>query len=307
MSWKWQRPFGPPWFEEWLARRGIALIYDIDDLIYLPRASRANAFLSRFRKEERIARIIAVARHVIVCTAYLERFARRHNRAVTHISSTIDTEAYAPRHHSSATRAITIGWSGSHSTSTYLHLLAPVLRTLSKRVDIRLLVVGDPRFRMEGVRVEARPWIRERETSDLAEMDIGVYPLPDEEWVLGKSGLKALQYMGMGVPVVASAIGEARGFIRDGENGFLARTPEEWSDRLCRLIADPDLRATMGAAGRVTVEQRFSVRVTAPVYRQVLASVLGIASAIAEPSAQQAGEVAAEPPLQAASFLGQRR
>lgn len=302
----WAVPFGPPWFEEWLAGRGIPLIYDIDDLIYLPRASRANAFLSRFRKEERIARIIGVARHVIVCTAYLEQFARRYNRAVTRISSTIDTAVYAPRRHSTKTRSITIGWSGSHSTSPYLHLLVPVLRTLASRFDIRLLVVGDPRFRMDGVRVEARPWLLERETADLAEMDIGVYPLPDEEWVLGKSGLKALQYMGMGVPVVASAIGEACGFIRDGENGFLARTPEEWSERLSGLILDPARRATMGAAGRLTVEARFSVRVTAPAYQQVLTSVLGSGPAIQEPSTERGGDVAGDR-LQAAPLLAQRR
>src|SRR5688572_31719302 len=58
--------------------------------------------------------------------------------------------------------------------------------------------------------------------------------LPAEEWVLGKSGLKALQYMGVGVPVVASRIGAACEFVRDGENGFLVQSTEEWeklSDR----------------------------------------------------------------------------
>ena len=270
----WALPFGPPWFEEALARRGVPMIYDIDDLIYLPRASQANAFMARFRKEDRIARIMSIVRHVIVCTEYLKQFALRYNPAVTCIPSTIDTAVYYPRRHPQDTQSVTIGWSGSHSTSAYLHLLAPVLRDVSRRFAIRLLVIGDARFRMDGVRVEARPWVLERETSDLAEMDIGVYPLPNEEWVLGKSGLKALQYMGMGVPVVASAIGQACEFIRDGENGFLARTIEEWENRLARLILDPSFRAQMGAAGRRTVEARFSVQMTAPVYHQVLTSVL---------------------------------
>jgi glycosyltransferase involved in cell wall biosynthesis len=272
----WVVPFGPPWFEEWLARRGIPLIYDIDDLIYLPKASHANAFLARWRKNATsIARMMHVAKHVIVCTQYLERFAKQHNPAVTCISSTINTEVYRPRQHSRATRGVTIGWSGSHSTSAYLHELAPVLRELSRRFAIRLLVVGDVRFRMEGVNVEARPWCLARETADLAEMDIGVYPLPHEEWVLGKSGLKALQYMGMGIPVVASAIGEVCRVVRDGDNGFLVHTPEEWIDRVRELIEDPDRRVAMGLAGRLTVEQSFSVKVTAPIYQQVLDSVLG--------------------------------
>jgi glycosyltransferase involved in cell wall biosynthesis len=266
----WAVPFGPPWFEEALVRRGIPIVYDIDDLIYLPKASQANQFLRRFRKEARISRIMRAAHHVIASTEYLRRFALRHNPAATYISSTIDTARYVPRQHSQETRRVTIGWSGSHSTSPYLHLLAPVLQELSRRFDLRLLVIGDARFRMAGVRVEARAWDRARETADLAEMDIGVYPLPDEEWVLGKSGLKALQYMGMGVPVVASRVGAVCEFIQDGENGFLAWGPDEWIERLSQLICTPALRRQMGWAGRTTVERRFSVAVTTPVYLRIL-------------------------------------
>jgi glycosyltransferase involved in cell wall biosynthesis len=127
---------------------------------------------------------------------------------------------------------------------------------------------------MDGVRVEARPWTLAGETTDLAAMDIGVYPLPDEEWVLGKSGLKALQYMGVGVPVVASRIGAACDFIRDGVNGYLAGSIDEWIERLSRLIVDPSLRAKVGREGRATVEERFSVRVTAPIYLRIIDSVL---------------------------------
>ncbi len=269
----WALPFGSPWFEEFLARRGVSIIYDIDDLIYLPRASQANSFMRRFRKEDRIVRIMKVARHVIVCTEYLRKFARRYNSAVTNIPSTINTAIYYPRRHSSATRAVTIGWSGSHSTAPYLRLIAPVLQRLTQRFDIRLLVVGSPAFRLEGVGVETRSWCAERETADLAEMDIGVYPLPHEEWVLGKSGLKALQYMGMGVPVVASAIGSACEFIVNGDNGFLVEGLDEWEDRLAQLIQDASLRARMGRAGRATVEQRFSVEVTAPIYLHMFESI----------------------------------
>jgi glycosyltransferase involved in cell wall biosynthesis len=270
----WAVPLGPPWFEEALARNGVPMIYDIDDLIYLPRASEANTFVTRFRNEKRIARIIKAATHVIVSTEYLREFAARYNPCTTTISSSIDTDVYYAQHHSRETCSVTIGWSGSHSTSAYLRLLGPALRELSRRFKIRLLVVGDSDFQMEGIQVEARPWSLEREVSDLAEMDIGVYPLPDEEWVLGKSGLKALQYMGMGVPVVASAIGAACEFIRDGENGFLVRTTEEWVDRLSCLILNPDLRFRMGLAGRATVEAHYSVRAILPLYLGSLESAL---------------------------------
>jgi len=270
----WALPFGPPWIEERLARRGVKVIYDIDDLIYLPRASAANPFLRAFRRRERVIRIMRAASHVVVSTAYLGRFAADHNAHVTVISSTIDTDEYRPRRHSGARDGLTIGWTGSHSTAPFLSGIAPALQKLSRRFSIRLLVVGAAPFTMDGVEVEARPWSLARETADLSEMDIGVYPLPDEEWVLGKSGLKALQYMGTGVPVVASRVGAACEFIRDGDNGFLVGSHEEWVDRLSRLILDPALRARMGQAGRATVEQRFSVVQTAPTYLRVIDSVL---------------------------------
>jgi L-malate glycosyltransferase len=270
----WALPFGPPWFEEHLTRRGVRVIYDIDDLIYLPRASAANLFVRAFRRRDRIVRIMRAASHVIVSTRYLGQFAAGHNAHVTTISSTIDTDAYRPRRHSDARDAVTIGWSGSHSTAPFLDVIAPALRELSRRFKIRLLVVGAVPFAMEGVDVEARPWSLDRETADLSEMDIGVYPLPEEEWVLGKSGLKALQYMGVGVPVVASRIGAACEFIRDEDNGFLAGSHEEWVDRVSRLVLDPSLRTRMGLAGRATVEEGYSLRRTAPVYLRIIESVL---------------------------------
>jgi glycosyltransferase involved in cell wall biosynthesis len=270
----WALPFGPPWFEEFLARRGVRLIYDIDDLIYLPRASAANQFVRGLRHEERIVRIIRASAQVIVCTEHLRQFAAAQNPNVTLISSTIDTDLYQPRQHSTDTRSITIGWSGSHSTAPYVKMLEPALRRIEERFTLRFLLIGDPEFRLDGINIDARAWSLEDETANLSAMDIGVYPLPDEEWVLGKSGLKALQYMGVGVPVVASRIGAACGFIRDGENGFLAASTDEWVDKLTRLISDPDLRARMGRAGRATVEERFSVRATAPVYLGVIESVL---------------------------------
>ena len=79
--------------------------------------------------------------------------------------------------------------------------------------------------------------------------------------------------MGVGVPVVASRIGAACEFIRDGDNGFLAGSRDEWVDRISRLILDPQLRDRMGRAGRATVEDRFSVRVTAPAYLRIIDSV----------------------------------
>jgi glycosyltransferase involved in cell wall biosynthesis len=222
-----------------------------------------------------VPELLALARHTIVCTPYLETFARLHTERVTTISSTIDTDAYRPRGVRWETDGVVVGWSGSHSTAPYLHRLDDVLRDLQRRDGIRVLVVGEEGFSTPGLRLDARPWRLEREVDDLREMDVGVYPLPHEEWVLGKSGLKALQYMALGIPPVVERIGVNGRIVEDGVNGFLAVGAEEWGERVRRLVRDPLLRERLGAAARRTVEERYSVRANAPRYRAVLEEAIG--------------------------------
>ena len=268
-------PVGPPWIERRLARAGVPIVYDLDDLVHLAHSSPANPFMRWARGRAKISEITRLARQVIVCTPYQERWARLHNPRVTTISSTIDTDTYQPRGVRWETQGVMVGWSGSHSTAPYLHLLDDVLRQLQRDEGIEVLVIGEPAFRIPGALVQALPWRRESEVDDLRRLDVGVYPLPHDEWVMGKSGLKALQYMALEVPPIVERIGVNLDIVRDGENGFLANGPEEWGDRLRRLIRDPALRQRIGVEARRTVEEHYSVRATAPVYRGVLEVAAG--------------------------------
>jgi glycosyltransferase involved in cell wall biosynthesis len=117
-------------------------------------------------------------------------------------------------------------------------------------------------------------WTAEREVPTLQRFDIGLYPLPlDNDWVLGKSGLKALQYMAVGVPVIATAIGTNFRIMVDGENGFLVTTENEWLARLEELMDNPALRKRIGLAGRDNVEAHYSIHANAPVYLDILQRV----------------------------------
>jgi glycosyltransferase involved in cell wall biosynthesis len=210
------------------------------------------------------------ADHVITCTPYLDSFVRKYNQNTTDISSTINTDLYRPKTDYSVKEKFIVGWSGSHSTSKYLHLLDDVFRELAKTHSFKLLVMGDENFSLEGVEVEALPWKESYEVEVISRFDIGVYPLPDEEWVLGKSGLKALQYMAVGIPTVATGIGTIFRIINNSENGFLVNTNEQWKSVLSSLMDDQQLRECVGRKAADTVEKNYSINANKSVYLSIL-------------------------------------
>ena len=169
---------------------------------------------------------------------------------------------------------MTIGWTGTFSSKVYLDLIAGVFQRLAERVDFRLRVIGNFDYELPGVDLEVVRWSAEQEVEQLQALDIGVYPLPIDDWVLGKSGLKAIQYMAFGLPTVATEVGTTPRIIRDGENGLLVRTEAEWLDALERLVRDPALRRRLGEAARRDAVAKYSIKAVAAEYRRVLADAL---------------------------------
>ena len=216
------------------------------------------------------------AKHVIVCTPKLDDFVKKINPNTTDISSTINTEVYLPKSNYEIEGKIVIGWSGSHSTSKYLYLLKDVLLELKKDLDFKLLVIGDSNFNIEGLDVEAIEWKLESEVLNLIRIDIGLYPLPDEEWVYGKSGLKALQYMALGIPTIATAIGANFRVIEDGVSGFLIphNNLPLWKQRIFDLNSDINLRKTLGKNARDRVESFYSIKKNKNKYLDIFNNLL---------------------------------
>jgi glycosyltransferase involved in cell wall biosynthesis len=119
-------------------------------------------------------------------------------------------------------------------------------------------VVSDGSVTLPGVPLVAKPWRPGEERADLCSFRVGIMPLPDDPWTRGKCGVKLLQYMAAGVPVVCSPVGANAEIVQDGVNGYLARGDDEWVSRIDELLADPARCRELGAAGRRTVEERYS-------------------------------------------------
>lgn len=263
--------FGPAW-SEWLATRvrKRPLVLDLDDATWLPYASPVWGRAARLLKfPAKTDRLIDRA-HTVVCgNPHIAEHVKSRGGESVIIPTVVDLEVFHP-----ATReheVPVVGWIGSHGTFPYLERLLPVLEEVAKVAPFRLSVVGAGReVTVRGVDVDQRPWTMEREPEEFRALDVGLYPLDDDAWSAGKSGLKAVAYMASGVPFVVAPVGVCATLGIEGETHFAARTEAEWRAALQRLVSDPQLRRTMGRAGRQYAERHLSLEAQA----DALASVL---------------------------------
>lgn len=267
-------PLGTALLECAIARLSPALVFDFDDAIYLNDAHSTNAWTRALRNGAKTNAIIRLSAHVIAGNRVLEAYARRFHPRVSLLPTPVDTDYYRPRPASNQRKRLVIGWIGSPTTANYLAPLQQPLAALLRRypqLDIRIVGTTMAPLRLSNLRLMR--WDLAQEQQELHQFDIGVMPMPDDEWARGKCGFKALLYMSAGIPVVASPVGINTEIVREGINGFLASTPVEWADRLGQLIEDPALRERLGASGRTIVEEEYSLRVSAPRLLRVLKDV----------------------------------
>lgn len=248
--------------------------YDIDDALFVGSPATANRHFQWVKQERRRSvSTMRRARLVIAANAFLAGYARTLNRRVEVIPSCVDPHVQ-PLHEHSEVDVVRIGWIGSHTTVEYLR---PVLGVLARLGDLgrptKLVVIGaDTGIRADWI--EHRPWSLARQAADLADLDIGIMPLPDSEWARGKSGYKLLQYFTAGVPAVASPVGINAELVGGGR-GLTARSESEWTQSLLALVQSAEERRERGALARSYVEANYSYQRWAPELAALLRSLAG--------------------------------
>ncbi len=261
----------PPIFARRLASLGVPVVFDLDDALYLPPPSCTQGDGEGKRYRRNFDATCAAANLVICGNAELARNVP-HDRTEI-VPTAIDCRRFKPSAITPATAPV-IGWVGYSDNLPYLEALADPLRELTHRhPQLRLLVVADRPPQIEGVRVDFRQWSLAAEVSCFADMAVGVMPLDDTPWTRAKCSFKLLQYMALGIPAVAAPVGMNVEVVADGQNGVLATTSQEWFDGLDRLLGDEDLRQRLGAAGRQTVVERYSLEVISPRLIELLLGV----------------------------------
>lgn len=250
------------WLRLGLVRRSAQLlVFDFDDAVYCRDTASARPAESAGR-QRRFRSVIRQADAITAGNAHLIGQAIRAGGAgKTHYFPTcIDAARYPLAEHRQSRDVIRLAWIGDprtlHSLDAARACLAEVCR---EAPALRLRVICSAFPELPGVPVEPCVWSSASEVADLAACDIGVSWLPEHPWSLGKCGLKVLQYMAAGLPVVANRVGVHRDLVRDGETGFLADTPQEWRTAVARLAASVELRRRLGKAGREWIARHYGV------------------------------------------------
>ena len=265
---------GTAFFEKKFAKK-TKLVFDFDDSIWLQNISEGNRALGFLKNADKTKEIIISAHLVFAGNQYLANYALQFNPNTVIVPTTIDTDIYCPVEKKSS-YAVCIGWSGSFTTIQHFKFRENALKKIKARYkdQVKFKVIGDATYHNETLGIRGLAWKSATEVSDLEEIDIGIMPLPNDEWAKGKCGLKGLQYMALSIPTIMSPVGVNTEIIRDGINGFLADSEAEWFEKISLLVESYELRKKIGEEGRKTVTEEYSVQANKRLYLKYLGSLL---------------------------------
>jgi len=222
-------------------------IFDFDDAIYT-RSGRPYGWWTSRRVQRRLQMWLRAADAVTTANTVLADYARRYSRVVTILPMALDLEQWAPAPERPA-GPVTIGWIGAPVNLPNLERLEPVLTVvLDRHPGVRLAVYSGQRPRLS-CRFDYVPFEPGHDARFVQQLDIGLLPLPRDEFALGKSPIKAIQYLACGVPVVGDCIGATTDILTPA-NSIAVQSDQEWIDALSALITDEPRRRELGRAGR---------------------------------------------------------
>ena len=240
-------------FDRLLRSLSKCLVLDIDDAVHLVPPHSLRFPWSVVEDRTQIQRLMGRADQVLAGNSWLVSQVEAVGGRASLFPTVVDTERFVPA--PSPPSAFRVGWMGAPSTSRSLKAIAPALASLS--ADEFVLAGADAK-EVHWAKAKLATWSYDTEVSLLQSLSVGLMPLPRDNWTRGKCALKALLYMAVGIPCLATPYGTITDIIVHGENGWFADTPEEWREALV-VLRDPAFRKRLGEAARATVESRFSL------------------------------------------------
>ncbi len=243
----------------------IPVIFDLDDnLLALPENHPdrlSHHFASSLLP---IYESLLLVDFVTVSTEKLKQTFKSFNENIYVLPNYLDDSLW-PFHlpiRQNKTKSITIGYMGGESHKPDIEWITPILEKINQKFN------GEINFHFYGVQppkaflnlnnvkyTELKTYHYKEFIDDFhhIDVDIVIAPLVDNLFNHCKSPLKFFEYSTMGVPGVFSDIEPYKNVIIDGENGFLAKSEDEWFEKLETLIQNPDLRYKLAKNAQETV------------------------------------------------------
>ncbi len=271
----WVTPFGTTFFERLFVFLSKKIIFDLEDNMFLKSTSRdkdnPNPFVRIFKNSNKQLILTKKSNYVITSSPELEKICSNINiyNNAKYITSSVDTEKFKPIK-SHKNKKCVIGWTGTFSSKKYLKSVESVLQELAKKVDFQLHIISNFDYQLSDVDLKVSKWNLKDEVKQMQTFDLGIYPLPKNSWVDGKSGLKAIQYLAFGIPTVATNVGNTPNVITHDEDGLLVESRQEWLYALEKLVKNKVLRREMGKKARIKAEEKYSQNVVCDSYVKVL-------------------------------------
>lgn len=265
-----------------LSRLSSTLVFDFDDALHVPHPSILNKpkELKRHKRQTiRFNYLLKRANLVISGNHHLAEYSARFNSRIEIVPSCIDIEKYVYYRRTKLTnhhRPVIFGWIGHGMNLVDFDHLHEILRTTFRQLRGKavLRVVSSRPLEIKGIDTEFVPWSVDSQFKAMADFDVGLMPLANDERSLGRCGYKAIQYMGLGLPVVCSDVGDASRVVINGETGMVARSPEDWRQAILTLASSSELRERLGAAGGERVAREYSFQSCAPRVASILRGVV---------------------------------
>jgi glycosyltransferase involved in cell wall biosynthesis len=261
-----QLVIGYPTFEILLRK---PLIYDIDDAIFL--SGKLEDYQFRLASQR--------ATTVVAGNEYLAEEASKYNKNVHVIPTSVDTQRWKPleavdRHQDYRSGEFTVGWSGTSSSFKYFF---PLEREIAKFIinnpSVKLVFMAD-RFPKElqilKPFVSFIEWSAENEVQFIQSLNVGLMPIANDMWAMGKCAYKCLLYAACGIPVVMTPVGVNKKILSQSDVGIGPNSPSEWYEALQFLFDDQLHGRQLGGNGVHLIEREYSLEVCAPRVMSIL-------------------------------------
>ena len=253
------------WLEISLLRQNCSwLAFDFDDAIFL-RDSYSQKGHYDPRRLARFKFLMHTVDAVFAGNEFLAEQARicgAKPNGIVIIPTCINPNLYFKdnRVYKSPREGLQLVWIGSSSTLQGLEMSRDLFEEIGKQLPETTLKIISDRFpSFKSLRIQPVSWSAQTEALELATADIGISWIPDDPWSRVKCGLKVLQYMAAGLPVIANPVGVHSEMIRRGIEGFLPLTTHEWITHLNDFSLDRSLQISIGKAARTRVEDHYSI------------------------------------------------